>query len=215
MPHHADEQFDHALLDLIEHSSTGAVPQTPTHQDALRRLIASHTVYSSAEHAGNYVTARSLSGLPSFSPNNLHALFTGEIEAVESNASVFERYVHSLPAALQSHARSLLATVAGRPAKNRAKHGMPAAHDPVHALFLVPGAGSHPGLPGNYLYGFLAEGHAGATGTDWSLHLHDREDGEAVWHTADVKDAVAKLEELLESAPFHLRELEAFGFAVS
>jgi hypothetical protein len=30
------------------------------------------------------------------------------------------------------------------------------AHDPIHTLFLVPGAGPNPGIPGNYLHGSAA-----------------------------------------------------------
>jgi hypothetical protein len=214
MLHHPDEQFDHAVLDLIENSPTGAVPHTPTYQDALRRLSASFQVYPSADHPGAYVTARSLAGRPSFFPENLDVLSKGDADTIESNTAVFERYVRSLPPALQPKAQALLATVAGKPAKHRAKHGLVASHDPVHALFLVPGSGVHPGLPGNYLFGFLAEKGTEGAGTDWSLHLHDREDGDATWHSSDLQEAITHLQELTSSAPFHMRELEAFGFVV-
>lgn len=215
MPHHPNEQYEQAVLDLIDHSPNGAVPHTPTYQDALRNLIATFQVYPSSEHAGNFVTTRSLSGRPSFSAENIETLHSQGGDELEANASIFERYVQSLDASLQTKARGLLATVAGRPAKHRAKHGIVTAHDPVHSLFLVPGAGPHPGLPGNYLYGFIAERNLPEAAKDWSLHLHDREDGEAVWHTPDVSEAIDTLRELLSSAPFHLRELETFGFAVS
>src|SRR5689334_2204414 len=66
-PHHA---FDQTVLDQIEHSAVGAVPMTPSYQDALKRLYASHQVYASADHRDGHVTARSLVGLPSFYAEN-------------------------------------------------------------------------------------------------------------------------------------------------
>lgn len=214
MSHDPNEAFDHAVLDFIDHSSNGAVPFTPAYQDALRRLDHAHQVYPSADYARGYVTARSLSGLRSFWAENLDALLTEPQGTLESNAKIFERYVKSLKPELQAKAQALQLTVAGKPALHRAKHGIVVAHDPIHTLFLVPGAGIHPGLPGNYLYGYLAETNVGGA-KGWSLHLHDREDGDARWQTESVNTAVQTLHELIETAPFHLRELEAFGFTVS
>lgn len=206
-------EMDHAVLELIEHSPTGVVPHTPSHQDALRRLTAAHQVYPSAEHDHGYVTARSLAGRPCFQATNLEVLRAGQAESLEPNAEVFNRYVRSLPAELQRRAESSRATVAGKPAHHRARHGMPSTvHDPVHTLFLVPGGGPHPGLPGNYLYGFMLETAGGASGASWSIHLHDRQDGEVVCDCGTVEEALTHLQELVESAPFHMEELEAFGF---
>lgn len=207
-------QFDHAVLDMIEHSPVGAVPHTPAYQDALRRLYHSHQAYPSADHKDGHVTARSLAKLPSFHAQNLDTLHVsqGEAEGVEANAAVFTRYVQSLPEPLRAKAESYRATVAGRPAHHRAKHGGTIVHDPMHSLFLVPGAGPNPGLPGNYLYGFIAEVNGKSTSAPWAVHLHDREDGAALFEAASLSEVVAKLEEVLESAPFHMSELEALGF---
>ena len=93
----------------------------------------------------------------------------------------------------------------------RAKHGAVAVHDPLHTLFFVPGAGPNPGLPGNYLHGSLLQlGADPAAG--WAVHLHDRDDGAAMCDLPTLRDALAKLQEVIASAPFHLNELGALGF---
>ena len=209
-------QFDHSVLDLIEHSPIGAVPATPSYQDALKRLHAAHQVYHSADHKGGHVTARSLALLPVFHAKNLDALVAGQIDAgaLESNASIFDRYVQSLPAALRSRAEGLRAMVAGKPAQHRAKHVgdlKVVAHDPVHTLFLVPGTGPHPGVPGNYLHGSALQLSAAANSA-WAVHLHDSDDGAAMCDLPTMAAALAKLQEVLASAPFNLNELAALGF---
>jgi hypothetical protein len=216
MPHNPNEQFDQTVLDMIEHSPIGAVPVTPAYQDAINRLYASHQAYADADHKAGHVTARSLAKLPSFHANNLAELTAGTIaaEALESNASIFTRYVHSLPADRQAKAESHRLTVAGKVAHHRAKHGAVVAHDPVHTLFLVPGTGPHPGLPGNYLYGSAFQLHAEAT-SPWAVHLHDNDDGAALFDAPDMAAALAKLQEVLESAPFNMNELEALGFRLN
>ena len=216
MPHNPNEQFDQTVLDMIEHSPIGAVPVTPAYQDAINRLYASHQAYADADHKAGHVTARSLAKLPSFSANNLAELMAGTIaaEALEANASIFTRYVHSLPAERQAKAESLRLTVAGKVAHHRTKHGVVAAHDPVHTLFLVPGTGPHPGLPGNYLYGSAFQHSADAT-SPWAVHLHDSDDGAALFDAPDMAGALAKLQEVLESAPFNMNELEALGFRLN
>lgn len=211
MPHDIHAEFDHAVLEMIEHSPIGAVPRTLTHQDALKRLLATQQVYASADHKDGFVTARSLAKEPSFYAENLDALIAGQIaaEALESNALIFERYVQSMPLDLRARAESKRLMVAGKPAHHRSKHDGAVIHDPVHSLFLVPGAGVHPGLPGNYLYGFVHE-----MSTDvWTVHLHDSDDGAAKFDAPNQADALAKLQEVIASAPFHLSELEALGFA--
>jgi hypothetical protein len=212
MPHNPHAPFDESVLDLIEHSPVGAVPNTPSHQDALARLAASHQVYPDADHKNGHVTARSLARRPSFHAHNLDVLIAGAIDAtaLESNAGIFDRYVASLPAEWRAKAESVRALVAGRPAHHR-KHGDAIAHDPVHTLFLVPGAGPHVGLPGNYLYGSVLQLSTVADSA-WALHLHDSDDGAALFDAPSMTEALAKLEELLASAPFHLSELEALGF---
>ncbi|MBI5771063.1 MAG: hypothetical protein HZA93_25025 [Verrucomicrobia bacterium] len=205
-------QFDETVLEMIEHSPVGAVPNTPSYQDALGRLYASHQVYHNANHKDGHVTVRSLTRLPAFQADNLDALIGGRIaaEALEPNAKIFDRYVASLPAGLHAKAESLRLLVAGRPAHHR-KHGGMLAHDPVHSLFLVPGTGPHVGLPGNYLYGSVLQLTAAADAA-WAVHLHDSDDGMALCDTPTMAAALDKLQELLASAPFHLKELDALGF---
>lgn len=218
MPFDPNAQFDQATLEMIEHSPMGAVPHTPTYQDSLKRLYSAHKVYGDADHKDGHVTARSLSGLPGFRAGNLEALAAGKIEpeALEANANIFDNYVRSLKPELRARAEGFRLTVAGRPAMHRAKHAgsekLPVAHDLVHSLFLVPGAGPHPGLPGNYLYGFVMQVAADAAHGSWAVHLHDREDGSAEFRAQTMQDALAKLQEMLESAPFTMAELEALGF---
>jgi len=208
-------EFDHAVLDKIELSATGAVPATPAYQDALKRLYAAQQVYADADHRNGHVTARSLARLPFFHANNLDLFIAGKItdDALESNASIYDRYVQSLTPDRRARAEALRVMVIGKPAHHRAKHGhATAVHDPLHTLFLVPGAGPNPGLPGNYLHGAVF--HVGpdeATGA-WVIHVHDSDDGAALFSTPGLADALAKLQDVLASAPFHLKELEALGF---
>jgi hypothetical protein len=44
------------------------------------------------------------------------------------------------------------------------------------------------------------------------VQLHDRDDGAAVFNVPAMQEALAKLREVLESAPFTMNELEALGF---
>lgn len=213
MPQDPHFQFDQAVLDMIDHSPTGAVPGTPAYQDALIRLYAAHQVYGSADYKDGHVTARSLAALPSFHANNLDDLIAGRIEpeALESNASIFDRYVRSLPEARRTKAESYRLSVAGRPAHHRKHGGTEAIHDPVHSMFLVPGTGPHHGLPGNYLYGSVLQLSV-ASNSPWAVHLHDCDDGVAMYDALTMADALAKLKEVLESAPFTLLEIVSLGF---
>lgn len=213
MPHDPFAQIDQSVLEMIEHSPVGAVPHTPTYQDALARLTASHQVCVSADHKDGYVTVRSLSALPVFHAQNLAAFLAGtqEIDALEPDASIFARYVQSLPADLRERAETHRPKVVARPVHHRAKPGAEAAHDPVHTLFLVPGGGPNPGLPGNYLHGSVFE--TGAVDADtWAVQVHDSLDGAAICEASSRAEAFEKLEEVLASAPFLLSELEALGF---
>lgn len=150
MSYDPNAEFDHTVLDKIEASPIGALPLTPAYQDALNRLYAARQVYVSADHKGGHVTARSLASLPTFQAENLPALIAGEIddEALEPNASIYDRYVQSLPEELRARAESHRLAVIGKPILHRARHGHEVVHDPMHTLFLVPGGGPHPGLPG-------------------------------------------------------------------
>src|SRR4051812_4254544 len=214
MPQDPHAHFDHTVLDMIEHSPIGAVPHTPAYSDALGRLYASHQAYASADHKGGHVTARSLATKPSFFPANLDDFIAGKIDAdaLESNASIYSRYVHSLPAPLQARAESFRVLVIGKPAHHRAKHGAVAFHDPLHALFLVPGSGPHPGLPGNYLHGAVFHVGADDASGSWAVHVHDSDDGAALFNTPGLATALEKIQELIASAPFHLAELHELGF---
>ena len=209
MPHDVHAEFDQAVLEMIEHSPIGSVPRTLTHQDALKRLLFTKQVYASADFKDGFVTARSLAKEPSFYAANLDALIAGQItaDALESNALIFDRYVQSISLDHRGRAESKRLTVAGKPAHHRSKHDGVTIHDPLHSLFLVPGAGKHPGLPGNYLYGYVHEMNAGA----WTLHLHDSDDDSAKFDAPNLSEALAKLQEVIASAPFHLSELEALG----
>jgi hypothetical protein len=87
------------------------------------------------------------------------------------------------------------------------------AHDPIHTLFLVPGAGPNPGLPGNYLHGAAVQLRAAAD-SPWSVNVHDADDGDALIEVATMAEALAKLVEVIECAPFTMDELEALGFTL-
>jgi len=220
MSHDPHAQIDQTVLDMIEHSPTGAVPHTPTYQDALRRLYATHQVYASADHKDCHVTVRSLAKLPLFHATNLDALIAGKIEAadLEGNAAIFDRYLQSLPAALRAKAETYRLKLVGRPILHRKHHGAgeaPEIHDPVHSLFLVPGAGHHPGIPGNYLYGFLNEVLRPGAASTWTIRLHDADDGAATLQAASLPDALTAFKDVLSSAPFHLKELDALGFSAN
>lgn len=213
MPHNPHAKFDQSVLEMIEHSPVGAVPRTPTHQDALERLQASHQIYPDADHSNGFVTVRSLSTRPCIQANNIEAWGAGAVDAtaLEANAKIFDRYVAGLPVELRAKAEARRLMVAGRPAHHR-KHGGEVAHDRVHTLFLVPGAGPHPGIPGNYLHGSLLQLGADPVKDGWAVHLHDCDDGAAMCDLPSLADALAKLQEVIASAPFHLNELGALGF---
>jgi len=78
-------------------------------------------------------------------------------------------------------------------------------------LFLVPGAGPHPGLPGNYLHGSVFHVGADDASGSWVVPVHDSDDGAALFRSPTLAEALAKMQELVASAPFHLSELAALG----
>jgi hypothetical protein len=45
--------------------------------------------------------------------------------------------------------------------------------------------------------------------------VHDSDDGASLFETPKLPEALAKLQEVLASAPFHLKELEALGFKMT
>ena len=206
-------EFDHATLDKIEASPIGALPVTPAYQDSLRRLYAAQQVYPNADHKGGHTTARSLTSLPVFHASNLEAFIAGEIDdtLLESNASIYERYVQSLGIDQRAKAEAQRLVVIGKAIHHRTKQGHAVVHDPLHTLFLVPGGGPHPGLPGNYLHGAVFHIGDEVTG-HWVVNVHDREDGVSLFTTPKLPEALAKLQEVLASAPFHLNELDGLGF---
>ena len=134
-------------------------------------------------------------------------------EALEADAGIFGRYVHSLPAALQARAEAARAAVVARKTQHRARHGAAAAQDPAHTLFLVPGTGPHPGPPGNYLHGSLYQKSLAADSA-WGIYLHDAEDGAARCELPDRAAVLERFREVLASAPFQLAELDALGFHI-
>ncbi len=208
-------QMEQTVLEMIEHSPVGAVPHTPTHRDALARLVAAHQVYRSADYKDGFVTVRSLAALPAFYASNLEAFASGAAaaEELEADASIYARYVASLPEAARARAEAARAAVVAKKTQHRARQGGAAAQDPAHTLFLAPGTGPHPGLPGNYLYGSLYQAGATAEGA-WGIYLHDGEDGAARCELPDRSAALERFREVLASAPFQLAELDALGFHV-
>jgi hypothetical protein len=216
MPQDPHAPFDQTVLDMIEHSPVGAVPFTPTYQDSLKRLYASHQIYASADHKDGHVTARTLARQPLFHAANFDALVAGTVDAaaLESNTGIFDRYLSHLPVALRARAESHRLKVVGRPVHHRKHSGAtPEVHDPVHSLFLVPGTGPHPGLPGNYLYGSLFEvASAPGAALHWAIQLHDIDDGASTYDATTLAEALEKMQEMFASAPFHLSELSALGF---
>jgi hypothetical protein len=171
-------------------------------------------VYVSADHKEGYVTARSLSGKPVFHAENLGELEAGAIDpwGLEPNGKIFDRYVASLPVALRARAEGFRVKAAGKPIHHRPRPGAAVIHDPVHSLFLVPGTGTHPGLPGNYLYGSIFQTGADAETSEWAVQVHDSDDGVAVHDAHTLKAALEKFHEVVDSAPFTLAELEALDF---
>jgi hypothetical protein len=216
MSHDPHAQIDQTVLEKIESSPVGAVPHTPSYQDALKRLVDSHQVYVSADHKGGYVTVRSLAPLTSFYANNLEALLEGKIESgeLESEASIFSRYVASLPSELRAKAEASRTVVVAKRAHHRAKQGSEVVQDPVHSLFLVPGGGPNPGLPGNYLFGSVFQVSTDADSL-WGVHLHDSLDGAAMCEELSRADVLEKFRDVMASAPFLLGELDTLGFRLN
>jgi hypothetical protein len=207
-------QFDQTVLDKIELSPVGALPHTPAYQDALNRLRASHQVYASADHKGGHVTVRSLTAAPVFYAHSLEAFLAGKLDAaeLETDASIFNRYVASVPAPLQAKAEAARSLVVARRLHHRAKVGVEGVRDPIHSLILIPGCGPHPGLAGNYLYGAVQELTAGGHAGHWEINLHDAEDALARCELSSRAEALEKLQEVLASAPFLMSELATLGF---
>lgn len=214
MPHSPHDEFDHAVLDMIERSSSGSVPRTPTYDEAIKRLLGSRQIYHSSDHRDGYVTARSLSSLACYVPAGLEGLVAagGDASGVEQPNAVYDRYVAALPAPQRQKAESLRLSIAGKAVHHRPKTGGTLVRDPLHLLFLVPGAGPQPGLPGNYLRGMLDEVPSVAGATLWRIRVMDTDTDASEWTTADLGEAVARVGEVVACAPFHLDELAALGF---
>lgn len=214
MPHAPLTPFDLTLLDLIEHSPIGAAPHTPTHDESLKRLLGALQVFHSSDFKDGFITARSLARQPLFIAAGLQELAAHpeDPSQVESNGSVFDRYVASLPLAHRARAETFRLGTAGRPIHHRAKTGGPVARDPLHSIFLVPGVGPQPGLPGNYLRGSLAEVQDADHQTRYRIQVLDADTDAAVCELPTLGEALDRLRDVTESAPFHLSELEALGF---
>lgn len=216
MPQSQLTPLDQAVLDLIEHSPVGAVPRTPTYDESIHRLLQAQQVYHSSDHRDGFVTARSLARLPLFVPNGLLELagHPDDLSLLESNNSVFDRYVASLPLGPRVKAEGFRLVVAGKPVLHRHKSGGTLVRDPLHSIFLVPGAGPQPGLPGNYLRGILDELHDPVEGARWRIQIMDTDTDASVCVFDTLAGALARLEEVLGCAPFHLAELETLGFTL-
>jgi len=207
------------VLDIIEQSPVGAVPRTPAHQDAMRRLQDAHQVYASADHPDGFATSRVLATLPFFWAENLEDVLKGKVPVaeLESDESIFNRYIDSLPDELKKVAEEGRGHVIERRQQHRTHKGEDDVHDPMHTLLMMPGVGLNPGMSGNYLFGSLVQ----TEGTDedlsgaWQIHLHDRDDGAAICEMASVEAALEKAEEVMVSAPFLLSELSALGFQLN
>lgn len=214
MPHAPLSDFDHNVLDLIEHSPTGSVPRTPTYDESLVRLYAAQQVYHNSDHKNCHVTARSLARQPVFVAGGLMELAStpDDYSKLESNGAVFERYLSSLTPEQKDKAESLRVRVAGKPIHHRLKAGGTMVRDPLHSLFLIPGAGPQPGFPGNYLRGSVDEIEDQAHLTVWRVQIMDSDNDASVCILPTLADALEKLQELFDSVPFHLTELEALGF---
>jgi len=214
MPHAPLTPFDQTVLDLIEHNPTGSVPHTPTYDESLARLLAAQQVYHSADFKDGLVTARSLARRPAFVAAGLQELATHpeDHSQLESNLSVYDRYVASLPEPLRVRAETFRLTTAGRPVHHRAKAGGELTRDPLHSVFLVPGTGPKLGLPGNFLRGSIDEVQTAGQPVGWRIRIVDADTEAAVCELPSLAEALDRLRDLLESAPFHLAELESLGF---
>ncbi len=212
-------QFDEHVLAIIEQSPVGAAPRTPAHQDAIRRLQDSHQIYASADFGDGFTTVRTLANQPFFWAENLEGVLKGTVPvtALETDESIFDRYVASLPEALREAGEAARGLVVERRQQHRHRDGEETVHDPLHTLLLMPGVGLNPGIAGNYLFGSLLQ----TAGTDqdlsgpWAIHLHDRDDGAAICELATVAAALEKTEEVMVSAPFQMSELTALGFRLN
>jgi hypothetical protein len=47
------------------------------------------------------------------------------------------------------------------------------------------------------------------------VHLHDADDGAAMYDATSMKDAFERLMDVVGSAPFTMKELEALGFRLN
>ncbi|MBK8479184.1 MAG: hypothetical protein IPL39_23760 [Opitutaceae bacterium] len=213
MPH-ALTPFDQTVLDLIDHSPTGSVPRTPTHDESITRLLAAQQVYHSADFKDGFVTTRRLASQPHFVATGLAdlAAHPDDPSQLEANGTVFDRYVASLPQAQRLRAEAFRLATAGRPVHHRPKAGGVLVHDPIHSIFLVPGTGPKTGLPGNYLRGSLDELPAAGGQPRFRIQVLDSDTDAAVCELPTLAAALEHLHDLIESAPFHLSELEALGF---
>lgn len=217
MPPTLPNQFEQQVIEMIDQSPVGAVPHTPAHQEALRHLLAMHQVYPSADYADGFVTVHALAALPSFWASNLEDVMTGRVEdtQVEPDSVVFDRYVASLPEGLRESAEARRKQVLGGRVHHRHHAGEAPVVDPLHTLFLVPGAGAGPGLPGNYLYGVMAAPPISEPAAAWTVQIHDRDGGAATRRVSDRAAAWDALQDVLASAPFLLSELVDLEFTLN
>jgi hypothetical protein len=115
---------------------------------------------------------------------------------------------------LRAKAEASRTVVVAKRAHHRAKQGSEVVQDPVHSLFLVPGGGPNPGLPGNYLFGSVFQVSTDADSL-WGVHLHDSLDGAAMCEELSRADVLEKFRDVMASAPFLLGELDTLGFRLN
>jgi hypothetical protein len=219
MPQNPNVEFDLHTLDLIEINPTGSVPATPAFQDSILRLVGSHQIYANADFKGGYATARILAGKPCFFARNIKDAAENKIttDLIESNNSIFDRYLDSLDEKIKINASARREAVVGKVSHHRAKwidDKKVVGYEPIHSLFLIPGCGKHVGLPGNYLYGMLFETLEGSN-SSWAIHIHDTDVGLATCSVGTFQNAFTKLEEIVASAPFAMAELGALDFKLN
>jgi len=197
--------IEHSPSGRAEHSIVPGFPETPLClAQGLRRR----------GPQGRHVTARSLAARQNFHAANLDALIAGTIgpEALETNFSIFDRYVGSLPLDRRARAEGFRTKVPAGPSctgpnmRQREASHRPRSHaHPFPRSRDRPASGASRQLPVWLRDG----GGAGSAPASWAIQIHDNDDGAAVFNAPGMEAALSKLQEVLDSAPFNMNELGA------
>ena len=51
-----------------------------------------------------------------------------------------------------------------------------------------------------------------ASDAPWAIHVHDSDDGVAIFDAPTMMEALIELKDVIDSAPFAMSEIEALGF---